>query len=175
MSSRVPKDTAYLMLVQVWSMRGTCARRKVGCILVDVDGHQLSSGYNGPASGEPHCIDVPCPGAGLPSGTGLDACEAIHAEWNAIARCPDVRRIDTCYVSSSPCVTCTKMLMNTACRRIVFLERYAHDEPSRALWERRGRTWEHAPLTPRRGIDPHADVDPHRNIDPFSVNNGGFR
>jgi dCMP deaminase len=144
-NARPSRDDVGLMLVQVWAMRGTCARRRVGCVLVDADGYPLASGYNGPAAGMPHCTERPCPGAALPSGTGLDVCEALHAEWNAIARCPDVRRIDTCYVTSSPCVTCTKMLLNTACRRIVFLDRYAHDGPAAAMWEKAGREWVHRP------------------------------
>lgn len=148
MTKRISRDEAGMELAAVWAQRGTCARRRVGCVLMDVEGHVLSSGYNGPASGQPHCVDHPCPGAGRASGTGLDECEALHAEWNAIARCPDIARIHACYVSSSPCVTCVKMLMNTGCRRIVFGERYAHDGAAERLWVASGqhrtpeRSWE---------------------------------
>lgn len=149
--NRISRDELGLLLATAWSMRGTCTRRKVGCVLVDADGYVLSSGYNGPAKDEPHCIDVPCPGAKAPPGTGLDLCQAIHAEMNAIALCPDLRRIRTAYVTASPCLhPCVKMLMNTSCRRIVFLERYAHDEPAERMWVASGqkwfpdgRTWEH--------------------------------
>lgn len=79
-----------------------------------------------------------CPGARSPSGSDLDACEAIHAEANALLRCPDVRRIAACYVTVSPCVACTKLLLNTSCARIVFREKYVHVD-SRRLWT--GRTW----------------------------------
>lgn len=156
--TRFTKDELGLALAQSWSLRGTCARRQVGCVLFDADGVELSSGYNGPAAGEPHCIDVPCPGAKLASGTGLELCEAIHAEANALLKCPDVRRISTAYVTHSPCLHCVKLLMNTGCRRIVFLHKYAHDEASQKLWTRgkppmdlgsgmlvhiAPRTWEH--------------------------------
>jgi deoxycytidylate deaminase len=116
------------------------------------DFQELATGYNGPAAGEPHCIDHPCAGAGLPSGTGLDMCEAIHAEMNAIAKCADVKMIHTAYVTHSPCShPCVKMLMNTGCERIVFAQPYAHDHVSRDLWTRsyRGystRSWEHIPM-----------------------------
>ena len=145
---RPDRDQTGLALALIWGRRGTCARRKVGCVLFDVEGFQIGEGYNGPAAGEPHCIDHLCPGAQLPSGTGLDACEALHAEWNALSRCRDVRSIHTCYVSSSPCMTCCKMLMNTGCTRIVFAERYAHDQPARDLWRRSrpGREWIHLPM-----------------------------
>jgi len=145
--TRPTRDETGLALALVWAKRGTCARRRVGCVLFDADGYQLAAGYNGPAADEPHCVDRPCPGASLPSGTGLEACQALHAEWNALQRCPDVRLIHTCYVTSSPCVTCTKMLMNTGCHRIVFAERYAHDEKAAELWRRYrpSREWIHLP------------------------------
>jgi deoxycytidylate deaminase len=101
---------------------------------MDVDGYQLSSGYNGPASGEQHCIERPCGAASMQSGTGLDLCEAIHAETNALMRCPNVRAIRTCYVTASPCLACVKSLMNTACERIVFAEAYAHDDAACERW-----------------------------------------
>lgn len=133
---RPDRDQLGLRLASVWSMRGTCARRRVGCVLMDRDGYQLSAGYNGPAAGEAHCTEYPCAGATQPSGQGLDLCEAIHAEANAILRCPDIRQIHVAYVTASPCIHCVKLLMNTACERIVFSERYAHDEAAKALWLR---------------------------------------
>lgn len=81
-----------------------------------------------------------CSGAESLSGTNLDGCEAIHAEQNALLQCPDVYEIDTAYVTASPCMTCTKLLLNTNCRRIVFLEEYPHVS-ARALWENAGREW----------------------------------
>jgi len=159
--TRIDRDALGLNLALMWAERGTCARRKVGCVLMDVDGYQLSSGYNGPAAGQPHCVDHPCLGANCAPGTGLDLCEAVHAEANALLRCPDVRLIHTCYVTHSPCVHCVKLLLNTGCRRIVFVTPYAHDEASRDLWLRQNdvprprlhldwrhneaRTWEHRP------------------------------
>ena len=145
--TRPTRDETGLELICAWARRATCARRRVGCVLFDRDGFQVGEGYNGPAAGEPHCVDHPCPGAGLPSGTGLDACEAIHAEANALIRCRDVRAIHTCYVSASPCVGCVKLLMNTGCQRIVFAERYAHNDAARDLWirSRADRSWVHQP------------------------------
>ena len=122
-----------LSLARVVATRGTCARRQVGCVLVDEAGKILATGYNGVASGRPHCINNHCPGAFSPSGQGLDICEAIHAEQNALLQCPDTRRIHTCYTTVSPCMHCVKMLLNTSCRRIVFDRPYSQDEP-RKWW-----------------------------------------
>lgn len=138
---RPSKDQYFLKMARLTSTRGTCARRKVGCVLINVHGHVQATGYNGTPAGFPHCIDDPCPGHDLPSGTGLDECEAIHAEQNALLQCHDVQSIYTAYCTASPCVTCTKLLLNTSCQRIVFLEAYPDSEKSRRLWERAGREW----------------------------------
>lgn len=81
-----------------------------------------------------------CTGAFSQSGTNLDGCEAIHAEQNALLQCKDVREIHTCYCTASPCITCVKLLLNTGCQRVVFLEEYPHPAAGE-LWLRSGREW----------------------------------
>ena len=132
----------YSAIAVVASARSTCRRRKVGAVLVDKDHRLLSIGYNGNPSGHQHCIDHPCPGAFMKSGTGLDKCESIHAEINAIGSCLDLHRIQTCYSTTSPCIHCVKSLLATNCQEIVFLQEYPHSE-SKALWEKSGRIWTH--------------------------------
>lgn len=141
--SRPSRDDYFLDIALKVCTRGTCRRRRVGCVFVDASNNILSTGYNGPASGEPHCIDQPCPGAGIPSGQGLELCEAIHAEDNAIMRCRgDLHLIDTAYITASPCIGCMRKFLNTSCRRIVCLELYPHDHAVR-LWQRHGREFLH--------------------------------
>lgn len=123
-----------LDIARVIAQRSTCSRRAVGCVLVDKDNRVLSIGHNGPARGMPHCTETPCEGAACPSGTGLDLCQAIHAEQNALMFCNDIMKIDKCFVTVSPCIHCIKMLMNTGCKVIVFAGDYAHSEAARALW-----------------------------------------
>jgi len=135
---RISKDEYFSELAILVSRRGTCARRLVGCVLVCSRGHVLATGYNGVPSGHVHCIDSRCPGADFPSGTGLDKCEAIHAEQNALLQCQDVNQIDTAYVTAMPCMTCTKLLLNTSCKRIIYTEPYPHEE-ARQLWTKNGR------------------------------------
>ena len=173
-----------LALARVASTRGTCLRRRVGCVLLDARGDVLGMGYNGVHAGAPHCnknvphcvttiqrngweslrsdpgLFVPtgsievhtmvdhyphaCRGAHAASGTDLDACEAIHAEANALLRCRDIWAIRTCCTTTSPCLSCVKLLLNTSCERIVFNEEYPHTE-ARERWERAGRSWEKVP------------------------------
>jgi len=135
---RIGKDEYFSQLTLLVARRSTCARRSVGCVLVSHRGHILGTGYNGVPRGHTHCTDVRCPGASLPSGTGLDVCEAIHAEQNALLQCKDVEQIDTAYVTAMPCMTCTKLLLNTSCRRIVYVEPYPHDT-AKQLWIKNGR------------------------------------
>lgn len=79
-----------------------------------------------------------CSSADAPSGEGLDKCEAIHAEQNALLQCRDAWAIHTCYVTTFPCMTCLKLLLNTSCSRIVYVENYAHPDAQR-LWRESGR------------------------------------
>lgn len=135
---RPTHDEVMLSVAVEVARRGTCARRQVGCVLTDKYQRIVATGFNGMARGEPHCLDHPCSGAGLPSGTGLDVCQAIHAEVNALMHCNDVMKIHTCYTTVSPCVICIRALINTSCERIVFLEEYPHpDAKLRWLGSRR--------------------------------------
>lgn len=148
---RPSRDQWAMSMASLTAKRATCLRRQVGAVLLNERGHVLATGYNGVAAGLPHCNEHDpyhetghphaCSGAHSPSGTNLDGCQAIHAEQNALLQCRDVYSIHTCYVTASPCVTCTKLLLNTSCQRIVFLEEYPHSE-ARKLWEAAGRQWE---------------------------------
>lgn len=174
---RPNRDEWAMEMAKLTAQRSTCYRRRVGCVLVNERGHVLATGYNGVASGLPHCnerdygiayglaaddasmdeierLSLPnaCSGAFAASGTNLDGCEAIHAEQNALLQCENVYEIHTCYVTASPCITCVKLLLNTTCQRVVFLEPYPHNQAG-DLWKRAGRSWEQL-------IDPFNDDIP---------------
>lgn len=144
-------DVWALKLASLTAQRTTCLRRAVGCVLLNSRGHVLATGYNGVATGLPHCnhsdqLYLPgfphtCSGAHSPSGANLDGCLAIHAEQNALLQCSDVYKIHICYTTASPCLTCTKLLLNTSCERIVFVDEYPHSE-AKDLWVGACRTWE---------------------------------
>jgi dCMP deaminase len=132
--SRPKTDEYFLAMAQLVSARATCRRRRVGCVLVNADKHVLATGYNGVARGSDHCLDDPCVAALLPQGQGLDQCLAIHAEQNALLQCANTQSIYTAYITVSPCITCTKLLLNTGCKRIVFIESYI-DKTPRNIWK----------------------------------------
>jgi len=116
-------DEYFMELAQVVAKRSTCKRRSVGAVLVR-DKRILTTGYNGSPPGLVHCIDAEC--------LMLDGhcVRAIHAEQNAIIQ-GALHGIDlrgaTCYVTSSPCVHCSKMLIATGVVRIVFLDMYTEE------------------------------------------------
>lgn len=158
--TRPTKDQWLMSLAVDTARRTTCLRRGVGCVLADDRGKVLSTGYNGPPRGLPHCNDVKTVGAGpwkdLGDGVRMpgrvveshphachgadakrfpDGCEAVHAEVNALMWCADVEAIDACFVTVEPCFRCAKALLNTGVRRVLFLER--NGEPAaEELWVR---------------------------------------
>lgn len=137
---RPDKDKTFLNIASTLALRGTCIRKQVGCVLVDKLGQILSTGYNGVARGLPHCNEGnACAGAGHDSGQGLEICEAIHAEQNALLQCHDVQQIDTVYVTASPCRHCMKLIMNTSAKRVVFLSEYS--QSSKDLADKAGIKW----------------------------------
>lgn len=139
--SRPSFDEWAINIAVLTSTRSTCLRRQVGCVLTNRYNYIIATGYNGVAAGMAHCNETtPCAGAHAPSGTNLDLCEAIHAEQNALLQCPDVHTIRRCYTTTAPCVTCVKLLLNTSCQEIIFLQPYPHTA-AKQLWERAGRRW----------------------------------
>lgn len=142
---RLSHDKYFLVMAKVVSLRSTCESRQVGAVLVDADNYVLSTGYNGPAKGLYTC--KPCKRLGKSSGESLDNCMAVHAEQNALLQCPDVKRIHTLYVTTSPCITCLKMLFNTPCKTIIFMDQYPSNMVT-DLWILSGRQLIHSPFTP---------------------------
>lgn len=100
------------------SKRGTCAKKHVGCVVTDDNGIILSTGYNGQPRGHRHCdVMFPCEAY-------LDAnlsCKAIHAETNALLRCPDLEKARNIYITEAPCEKCRMLIENTGIQRIYYL------------------------------------------------------
>lgn len=133
-------EQTMLAVARVLAWRGTCPRRQVGAVITDEHGRIMSTGYNGAPPHQEHCTDRPCPGALQKSGEKLDLCEAVHAEVNAVAFCPDVTKARTIFCTVSPCGDCVKLLLVTGITRIYFSEEYPH-EHARERWTRAGRLW----------------------------------
>ena len=131
--NRLSLDEIFMGQALIAAGGSTCIRRAVGCVLVDRYNHIIGVGRNGVPRGVAHCIDSPCIGAESKSGEGLDLCLATHAEINAVAQCSDSMAIEAAYCTTSPCIQCIKLLMNTSCKRIYFLDEYPQPQV-RELW-----------------------------------------
>lgn len=71
-------DDYFFQIAATVATRATCLRASVGAVLVR-DKRILSSGYNGPASGRPHCPTTP-------EHMNIAHClDSLHAERNALA------------------------------------------------------------------------------------------
>ena len=144
MATRPSKTCTFLKMARDLSEQSTCSRRNVGVIMTNRLHQIIASGYNGGATKLQHCIDKPCAGATCKSGTGLDLCEAIHAEQNALMFCKDVGDIVSVYCTTAPCTHCIKMLLNTGAKHIFFIDNYPHADSAKHIWLKSNvqRTWE---------------------------------
>jgi dCMP deaminase len=125
-------DTYFMEITHLVAQRATCLRRKVGAILVR-DKRILTTGYNGPPEGLPHCDELGgClrDKAGAPSGERHELSRAVHAEQNAIIQAAvhgfSIKGA-TLYATNQPCSLCTKMLVNAGVREFVISDGYPDD------------------------------------------------
>ena len=117
-------DKYFMDILEVTKTRSTCLRRQVAAIIVR-DKQIISTGYNGAPRGVFHCEQVGClrEEMHIPSGERHELCRGIHAEQNAIIQASvHGVSIKDCeiYITCSPCVLCSKMLINAGIRRIVY-------------------------------------------------------
>lgn len=110
-------DSRYLRMAAVWSENSYCRRRRVGALLVK-DKMIISDGYNGTPSGfENVCEDE----------SNVTYPYVLHAEANAItkvARSNNSSEGSTLYVTTSPCMECSKLIIQSGVKRVVFSELY---------------------------------------------------
>ncbi len=121
-------DQYFMRMAFLAASRSNCTRRKVGAVIVK-DKNVLATGYNGPPSGTVHCDVVGCirDELDVPSGERHELCRGLHAEQNAIiqAAVHGVSIKDAViYVTTHPCVVCSKMLMNAQIREIIYAQGY---------------------------------------------------
>ncbi len=139
---RPPWDTYFMNIARVVATRSNCIKRKVGTVLV-VDRRLISTGYNGTPRGVRNCNEGGCPrcASAAESGTRLDECLCSHAEENAITQAAyhgvSVAGASL-YTTLSPCLICTKMIINAGIREIVFDASFPLGERSLALLSEAG-------------------------------------
>ncbi len=131
-------DEYFIAIAKLVGERSTCIRRKVGAVIVK-EKNILATGYNGPPSGFPHCIDIGClrDELGVPSGERHELCRGLHAEQNAIIQAAKHGisiKGSTLYCTHMPCSICMKMIINAGIEEVVYVEGYP-DELSKKFIE----------------------------------------
>ena len=110
-------DQRYLKMADIWAQNSYCKRRKVGALIVK-DKMIISDGYNGTPSGfENVCEDK----------NNKTKPYVLHAEANAITKVAKSNNSSdgsTLYVTSSPCLECSKLIIQAGIKRVVFTESY---------------------------------------------------
>lgn len=110
-------DRRYLRMAQIWAENSYCQRRQVGALIVK-DKMIISDGYNGTPSGfENICEDE----------NGITKPYVLHAEANAItkiARSGNNSDGATLYVTDSPCIECSKLIIQAGITRVVYGRKY---------------------------------------------------
>jgi dCMP deaminase len=134
-------DEYFMDITRLVARRSTCMRRQVGAVMVK-DKNILATGYNGSPSGITHCDVTGCLREQLqvPSGERHELCRGLHAEQNAIIQAArhgvNIER-SVLYCTDSPCIICTKMLINAGIDKVIYLTGYA-DKLSMEMLEESG-------------------------------------
>ncbi len=103
--------------------------RKIGAVIVK-NKRIITTGYNGAPEGYPSCKERgEClrRKMNIASGTRAEFCYALHAEQNAIVQAAKLGvSVDgaTMYVTHQPCVICTKLIINSGIKRVVYKNPY---------------------------------------------------
>jgi dCMP deaminase len=123
-------DRRYLEMARIWSQNSYCKRKQVGALIVK-DKMIISDGYNGTPSGfENNCEDD----------ENKTKPYVLHAEANAItkvAKSNNSSENATLYITTSPCLECSKLIIQSGIRRVVFNDKYRNEDGLKLL-ERAG-------------------------------------
>ncbi|MFI3320459.1 MAG: dCMP deaminase family protein [Rikenellaceae bacterium] len=110
-------DLRYLRMARIWAENSYCVRRQVGALIVK-DQMIISDGYNGTPSGfENICEDE----------DGKTKPYVLHAEANAItkvAKSANNCEGATLYITTSPCIECSKLIIQAGIKRVVYCDAY---------------------------------------------------
>jgi dCMP deaminase len=110
-------DRAYLLMAREWAKLSYCKRKQVGSLIVR-NNMIISDGYNGTPSGYSNsCEDE----------KGDTHWYVLHAEANAIlkvAKSTQSAEGATLYITLSPCKECSKLIIQSGIKRVVYNIQY---------------------------------------------------
>ena len=116
MNKQQKLDKTFINIAKEVGTLSHCTRSKVGAVLVK-DGNVISFGYNGTPAG----MDNGC------EENNVTKEEVIHAEMNAIlkaAKSGNAVEGSTLYLTLSPCKECSKLILQSGVKKVVYLNTY---------------------------------------------------
>lgn len=122
-------DDYFMNIAKVIAERSNCIKRHVAAVIVK-DKRIISTGYNGTPRGVKNCDEGGCPRCNSwgQSGDKLGECICSHAEENAITQAAyhgvSIKNA-IIYTTFSPCLMCTKMIINSGIQEVVYDAKYA--------------------------------------------------
>ncbi len=135
-------DTYFMDIAKQVAARGNCMKRKVASIIV-LEKRIISTGYNGTPRGVKNCNEGGCPRCNnfAESGKNLEECLCSHGEENAIVQASyhgiSIKGA-TLYSTYSPCLLCSKMIINAGIKRVVYNEAYPLHETALKMLKEAG-------------------------------------
>ena len=135
-------DEYFMSIAKTVASRSNCVKRKVAAV-VTKDRRIISTGYNGTPRGTRNCNEGGCPRCNelSPGGTRLDECLCSHGEENAITQAAYhgvSLQHASIYTTFSPCLHCTKMIINAGLSEVVYSASYPLGGASLALLREAG-------------------------------------
>jgi dCMP deaminase len=135
-------DEYFMSIARVVASRSNCVKRKVAAVIT-LDRRIVSTGYNGTPRGTRNCNEGGCPRCNgfAEGGARLDECLCSHGEENAITQVAyhgNSVRGATIYTTFSPCLICTKMIINSGIGEVVYNADYPVGDVSRDLLREAG-------------------------------------
>ncbi|MCH5153731.1 MAG: cytidine/deoxycytidylate deaminase family protein [Clostridiales bacterium] len=127
-------DARFMEIAHTVATWSSCYQenRQIGAVIAK-NKRIMTTGYNGASSGIKSCKEKGfClrRQMNIPSGTRHELCYATHAEQNAIIQAAKMGIcIDgaTLYCTHQPCAICTKMIINSGIKRVVYQHGYPDD------------------------------------------------
>ncbi len=113
-------DKAYLRMAQEWAKLSHCKRKQVGAIIVK-ERMIISDGFNGSPTGFDNCCE---------DKEGKTNWYVLHAEANAILKVASSTQScnnSTLYITLSPCKDCSKLILQSGIKRVVYAKAYKDD------------------------------------------------
>jgi dCMP deaminase len=129
----------------IHSCSGNCLRHRIGCIIADVDQRIIATGYNGTPDNIKACNEGGCKRCwdmSIEHGERLDECICIHGEESALLEAGTNQRFcfldkqlffitgrrqcrdATLYVTHNPCRQCSKKIIQSGIKRVVYTKEY---------------------------------------------------